>query len=317
MTMILTQTGHNYALHVSDRLVSLVNGMDVRPHEPLANKSVVLITSKDAAVTLAYTGLAVLDGVPTDQRIAEIFIKRRYPIPPEPFAMEFGRPLRWSGVRAVLEGLRVELEASWKQVSRSRQKDYFGILGTGWRWKKGKRPRRLTFMLTKGLGSVTFKLWRRNDRAGMSILGAPSGPVSRVNFGALHEVAQKTLHVDEVEKSVVQAIREVSTVRGMGVGPNCMSILIPRPDTDRRWVRVRYHPAEGHRLRVPFHPNGPSVPAAFTPWIIGDGLIHPAQVFAGDYSVNAGGFDIRLRSPYQPEPWLNNFIGPYRTRLMK
>lgn len=311
--MILTPSAHNFALHVSDRLVSLVSGKRVEPYEPLANKSVILVT-KDAVVALAYTGRSILDQAPADQRIAEILIKRRYPIPPEPFAIECGQQLPWSGVRSALEGLRVELDAVWKRVPRSQQKEYFGILGTGWRWKRGKRPRRLTFMLTKRIGSVSFELWRRNARSWMEIFGAPSGPVSRVDFGALQEVAQRTKNVDEVERSVVQAIRAVSTVRSMGVGPNCMSILIPRPNPERRWVRVRYHPAEGHSLTVPFYPNRPSVLAAFTPWIIGDGLIHPPMVFAGDYSVSAGGFDIRLRSPHPPGGWLDNFISPYRRK---
>ncbi len=55
-------------------------------------------------------------------------------------------------------------------------------------------------------------------------------------------------------------------------------------------------------MAVPFYPARPPVPAAFTPWILGDGLIHPPMVFAGEYDVSAGGFDIRRGRHSAPNP---------------
>ncbi|MGV0993529.1 MAG: hypothetical protein ACOYB7_14880 [Mycobacterium sp.] len=72
MTLIVAVSTGNFAVHASDRYVSVQR----TPRSPSgdwdvnANKTVVAIGS-DCWVVLGYTGLAYLDGKPTDQVIAE------------------------------------------------------------------------------------------------------------------------------------------------------------------------------------------------------------------------------------------------------
>src|SRR4051794_23401448 len=70
MTLILSVAGPIGVVQVSDRLTSFVSGGRRRPHDPLANKTV-LFLAKDAVAALSYTGKAYLDGIPTDQWMAE------------------------------------------------------------------------------------------------------------------------------------------------------------------------------------------------------------------------------------------------------
>lgn len=68
MTLILTHlsAGYPYALQVTDRLVTKGGS----PFDPLANKNIVYV-ARNAIVSIAYTGLAYIDGIPTDVWIAE------------------------------------------------------------------------------------------------------------------------------------------------------------------------------------------------------------------------------------------------------
>lgn len=67
MTLLLTCATQQMALNMSDRRVTLVHadGTATTSEEP-ANKAVL----HDGAVILTFTGLAVLDGEPTDLCIA-------------------------------------------------------------------------------------------------------------------------------------------------------------------------------------------------------------------------------------------------------
>ena len=64
MTLHLTQISPLYTLQVGDRLVS------GSIHDPLANKNIIY-WARDGFFTIGYSGLAYLQGKPTDQWIAE------------------------------------------------------------------------------------------------------------------------------------------------------------------------------------------------------------------------------------------------------
>ncbi len=62
MTLIASYASHYFSVSVSDRLVT-VSGND---HDTLSNKVVVCLLP-DAFLTIGYTGLAFIDGIPTDE----------------------------------------------------------------------------------------------------------------------------------------------------------------------------------------------------------------------------------------------------------
>ncbi len=66
MTLILTLATPRYILQVSDRLVTRGDSR----FDPASNK-IVIYHAKNALVAIGYSGLAYLEGVPTDQWIAQ------------------------------------------------------------------------------------------------------------------------------------------------------------------------------------------------------------------------------------------------------
>jgi len=70
MTLILTRASRDYVLQVADRLVTLPGG---QPFDAMSNKTV-LYCARNGVVTMGYTGLAYLGGIPTDQWIVQTLI---------------------------------------------------------------------------------------------------------------------------------------------------------------------------------------------------------------------------------------------------
>src|SRR6476469_5543563 len=70
MTLVLSYITRGYAFQVSDRLLTRRIGTSQKQFDVLSNKNVVYL-ARDALVSLGYTGWAYLDGIPTDQWIAQ------------------------------------------------------------------------------------------------------------------------------------------------------------------------------------------------------------------------------------------------------
>ena len=77
MTLHISLVPGHFVLQVSDRLVSVRRGTRVEPFDQAANKTVIFF-ARDALVTIGYTGVAYLDGRPTDQWIAEKLSGERF-----------------------------------------------------------------------------------------------------------------------------------------------------------------------------------------------------------------------------------------------
>ena len=75
MTLIVTAATAQYFAQVSDRRLTLSNG-DL--HDDKTNKAVVLFC-QDAAVALAYTGVARIGGTPTDQYLTDLLMNLKAP----------------------------------------------------------------------------------------------------------------------------------------------------------------------------------------------------------------------------------------------
>ncbi|MBF6166229.1 hypothetical protein IU486_15855 [Streptomyces gardneri] len=70
MTLILSAVTRGFVFHASDRLFTIKRRGSVESWDPKANKTLVVV-GDDCWLVLGYTGLAYLDGKPTDQFLAE------------------------------------------------------------------------------------------------------------------------------------------------------------------------------------------------------------------------------------------------------
>jgi hypothetical protein len=71
VTIILSLVTADYALQVSDRLLSLKSANQYDPWDPASNKSVILL-GHDGLITMGYSGPAFISGATTDGWIAEV-----------------------------------------------------------------------------------------------------------------------------------------------------------------------------------------------------------------------------------------------------
>lgn len=105
MTLVVADAGTWYGLMASDRLVTLSRGgVFAGQHDTATNKTVVFLTY-DALVVFGYTGSAYLEGLPTDQWLAQILWGE--PIRPDPRSGEL--PFMRRGRRPGPDGFNANL----------------------------------------------------------------------------------------------------------------------------------------------------------------------------------------------------------------
>jgi hypothetical protein len=200
-----------------------------------------------------------------------------------------------------LEGVH-EWSSDWKAKS-------FLVFVSGWQWSR-KRVRPLIAWVGKPRNALSIELgytrrhwyWERDQgKRFRFIVGAE--PATNLSDAQRKAMAEKLAgcNADQAERVMVDVIREVS--RSVPeVGPHCMSVLLRPPALFG--ARIRYIPLDGPALAVVSASDGPTftVPAAFTPWIVGPGVTLPPSLIAGQWSVQIGHYTIAFEAPGLPGP---------------
>lgn len=298
MTLILARLSRHYVVHASDRLVTRAGS----PFDVASNKSILWLTG-DAVIALAYTGTAFLEGIPADQWIVEKITGESFPRDRKPMMLRTGplpRRLR-SGPGVQL--LRDELTAAFtrRRMRHDARRMYFEVLGAGWQWGRRKRPRPVMVTIEKPEGETECRIGYAPRHLGrISLLAAtPPGNVGHLDPPALLRDFSAAPSVGEVESLCARAIAEVAA-RSPYVGPDCMSIFMPPPQVGH--VRVRYMGRPGALGVGPADGTGEMrrLIAAYSPWIVGPGLIQAPALSTGSSTLFTGGFEITLEMPSRP-----------------
>lgn len=301
MTLILTRSSKDYVLQVTDRLLTWSNGKEF---DVVANKNV-LYRARNGIVALAYTGLAYIAGVPTDQWIAETISGITFDRDRKPPAFSTG-PVHVPDVGQSLIRLQNRLQAA--PVDRSLLSYWeatpFEIVLAGWQWSK-RRCRPVVGRISKPAKTMETALeylprywhWDRSQEGGFkyTVVATPDSNLSLQASTLVSGLAN--CFPDTAESIMHAAIQEVSSSLPQ-VGPHCMSILIPTPSNCA--ARIRYLPSRGTAFANVTTAEGHIVatsPAAFTPWIVGPGLVMAPSVLAGEMSLVVDGFTVILEVP--------------------
>jgi hypothetical protein len=222
MTLILAQVGSRWVVQVSDRLVSRVGDGTARPHDSDANKVVILVC-KNGIVTIAYTGLSYIHGVPTDRWIAELLRGHK---PKEfqgrPALQEVGR-----GPRANLDVGRQLLDLAgalthlaarhphWKQAP-------IQLLVTGWQWNRQGlcRPVGLKLSQDSTGAYVVERTVRNQPERQYRLFCVPDGHLAQHELGSC---ARSLASMDPwgAERALVDAIQTVA-LRSAVVGTSAL-----------------------------------------------------------------------------------------------
>lgn len=291
MTLNLTFASTRYVHQVTDRLLTCV-GVCV---DPLANKNVIY-WARDAIVTLGYTGLAYLEGIPTDQWLAESLADFTFDRSGRFRTFIRCGPLpQWRDIGLSVKCLCEKLQTALKRA----RSETFEIIIAGWQWGRRERTRPIIWSVSypdgKG-GAETTRLPRRWYMPMRTKLGAtPGGNISDQDF---REVAARlpAQSADEVEAALVHGIR-LTANKNCLVGPHCISIGLPDPKR-RLEVRVRYIPLGFQTAVVTGGGRTLEVPAAFSPWVVGQSLIAPPLILVGGRTeLHMGPFTVLLEAP--------------------
>ncbi len=317
MTLILSHLSRGFVLQVSDRLVTRIRPGDTPSlFDALANKTIIY-QARDAIVSMGYTGPAYIGQLPTDDWIAKTLTGVDVS---EKFGMRTGPLPQWWDIGQATRLLLRELMDS----EIASQNSNFELVVVGWQWKNVKRsmegryqPVPMAWGVLKPQGRVFEekveclpRRWYWKNRS--FFYAAPRSNLVKTEqtnlFDRLNEeIAQnppKTAEevVDRVEKATVDTIRTVS-VSNSYVGPNCMSVVIAPPHHSAL-VRVTFFPFEQHTAQLVGKTSVPiTLPAAFSPWIIGQGIMHKPSVHMGkgSWDIRLGPFALKLNGPSGPE----------------
>lgn len=80
-------------------------------------------------------------------------------------------------------------------------------------------------------------------------------------------------------KSLVEVVRYIAA-KNAGVGPDCMTILLPNPNQERT-CHFKYEPLTAGRAYLAADGQKSEVPAAFSPWFVGPKLHAPPTILIG------------------------------------
>jgi hypothetical protein len=117
MTLHITLTSNRFILQLSDRLVSVQRRGSLTPFDETANKTVIYF-ARDGWVSIGYTRLAYLGGIPTDQWIAEKLIgeelsSQRGPSGGIPIGLVAGPVYRWFDIGLAKQVLQRGVTPVW------------------------------------------------------------------------------------------------------------------------------------------------------------------------------------------------------------
>lgn len=277
MTQIIAGLGPRFLIQASDRLVSLSGSL--KPHDTNATKTIIL-SAIDGVALIGYCGLAYMDGVPTDQWMAQVLTGQDLS----------HRPLLQGGQHAhhsePLHFLIGRLALALQEALRSHAGYTHHVLVVGWTYKQsGSRPssymRRMDWVNgVWNAGSVGSRLKFHDNRFWLASI-----PLMTSEELAPLATRLAAWRLDDGAEPIQEALTQ--TIRGLarrGVGADCLATVVtfvePPPVA---WVR--------------FVPAGP-IQEAFTPWVISpDGLSAPIAEMGGGESISSyWGLDVRVAS---------------------
>lgn len=290
MTLIIGMVGQAVAHQVGDRLVSAARGTRTAPHDPLANKQVVVVTA-DALVAIGYTGLAYLEGRPTDDVIAEAVAGH-----PVGGGITFPAPM----LSPIYEIANRVTERLAHAVPNS---GGYGVDVMMVGLKRGKRDRTepLLWRIRKEPGAraeirrheETPFDWR--TRFSLDAIGDIDRPGIEPAVQAINAIEETGINRrDAVTRILVGAVRRASETRKT-IGADCMVVRLWR-EGGKAIAEVEYQPVARERVTIKAQGGPVSFPAAYSPWFLAPGWVSSPSVVKGG-GWNLGNIEFRIRVP--------------------
>ena len=302
MTLIANLVSKHYVLQVADRLIT----RNASPFDQFSNKNIIYI-APNGIVAIAYTGHAYIDEVTTDQWLVEKIIGQSFDRNKNLGTLRIGRNPNWLHIGRTILLLKKEIDNAHENIRKSLKDDWlkslFEITIAGWQWNKRGRVRPIIETIEKTYNSNS-SIIRRAHRAiffkKYFLYMAPTSNISKQQRKSLNKQIAESANADIAEKLIVDTIREISKSNPL-IGPNCLSIFIPPPQT--HYVRVRYLATEDLITTMTTATSEHELLTTFSPWVVGKSGVHAPSIIGNDgTSVNIGGFTVKIEGFPTPGP---------------
>jgi hypothetical protein len=306
MTLILTEASPGYILQVSDRL--LTRGRRRRPFDPVSNKTIVYL-ARDALVSIAYSGNAYLDETPTDQWMAGVLIGKRLE-PDDLGGLTIGLRGRRLDIGQSIELLRTELGSAISRLPRSEEPPSLHVVIAGWQWNR-KHARPIVTHMVTSTASPSFlyvrplpRYWhfRRmpEDKSRKPLYFTPvptSNPLSPEEQAKAFERLSQAISVDDSTQVLIDTIRLAASKQPQVVSEACMCIYLPPPSY--RSAQIVFTTPQTQQVAITGKVEE-ELPATFSPWVIGSGLVWAPSIVVGTHTINTGPFTVKIKAPTVP-----------------
>ena len=296
MTTVIATATRQFCVLVSDRVVTVTRrGRPASVHDSLSNKLVVFIGA-DAVAVLAYTGAAYLEGLPTDQWMAQTIWGA--PIDPGDdgiIPMVGGKRPRCTNLNQTLFSLRAKL----RTVNGGAQVE---IAATGYRYRRKRfAPFLIAFDGSTGSGltnaSPLMRMQPPADQLGLEGIIGQIPTIATIHAARAEEPVPRLLneaehaaYVGRIHAATIRRIAELTPT----VGHDVMKVMIPTSHHRSRgrgpWQRRIICEYEASRLG-PEDVGG----VGYCPWVVTDCGYQPASII-GNFGIirNFRGWKVEL-----------------------
>jgi hypothetical protein len=308
MTLILVRASEQYVTQSVDRLVTTEVGGEF---DPKSNK-IIVYACKDGIVSIAYTGIAFLGNIPTDQWLVEQITGRRFDRDRKPPTVGLGQnwePTEGLGqtmlrVQSALGEAVKSIPAHWKAEWR---KQSFDLLIAGWHWNKRHRVRPIIAAVSKNPDDNEFRVgyhnrfWHYRQLQGTPFIvyAAPNSNYSRGDMEQL-KVRVTNKPWQEVESVMVEEVRRVAETNAR-VGKHVLTVTLSPPKDARGFVTDNPLAPLMHPIRSSYFPDL-KAEVHLSPWLIGRNVIQPPALLSHTEEVRLGDYTITLSGPNKAGP---------------
>lgn len=313
LTLVISKVSRRFVIQVSDRLLTSYGSQ--LPFDTAANKSIIYF-ARDAYVAISYSGLAYLEGIPTDEWIGRVLSGDPWDVPCGGPGGHFGTRIQ-AGQEIHAKDIGLSIRLLRDQLAAVMQSEPAGhrqyapqVTISG--WQRGKRAWRpiLYYLCDLGEGSYyTGFGWSRRHgwERGMFYLDF----VPRRNPLFPSEVRElddrfKQPHTEEGARVLIGDYIRRAADRSLVVGRDYLSILLPPPGA--RFIETRYvangasssiHRSDELNIASALGSKRPG-PVAYSPWVIAPGFVRSPSLLIGSSSFPIGDFTVNTLGPEGP-----------------
>jgi hypothetical protein len=308
VTAVLTLVAPRYVVQVSDRLVTLAT--DGAAYDARANKSIVL-GLRDALMTVSYSGLAYIEGHPTDEWMASKMTGAT--ISPRGFTGP--GPQRVPDIGRAMYVLSDDLKMLYRTLPERNRARWYALAAGFQGSRRGKRAIAYEMQNRSPNEPGVFEWWPATPRPtveGQIYFFQNPNVLTDEEFNRVRSRIREIDRddFDGAESALVEAVRSVAE-RSPLVGEDCMSIVIA---PQRNPVRCRYLPARKERASstegvfkaepgapthsphgIPLVPEG--APVGYSPLIVARRSVHMPAAMIGSFQLFTQEFGVVLEGP--------------------